>query len=131
MREFSLKKSERLSRKKIIDSLFAEGESFYSFPLKVVFMQTDLPADHPAQAGFTVSKRNFKKAVKRNLLKRKMREAYRLNKSIIYNLDPIKQVAVMFIYSSKEIEDYQTIESGMVKALKKLSRKIVSSQLKG
>ncbi len=124
MREFSLKKSERLSRKKIIDSLFAEGESFYSFPLKVVFMQTDLPADHLAQAGFTVSKRNFKKAVKRNLLKRKMREAYRLNKSIIYNLDPIKQVAVMFIYSSKEIEDYQTIESGMVKALKKLSRKI-------
>lgn len=124
MHEFSLKKSERLSRKKIIDTLFAEGESFFSYPLKVVFIQAELPVDYPVQAGFSVSKRNFKKAVDRNLLKRRMREAYRLNKSIICRLETKSQIAVMFIYSGKEIEDYQTIENGMLKALKKLSRKI-------
>ncbi len=124
MHKFSLKKSERLSRKKIIDKLFAEGETFFAYPLKVVLLETGLPVDYAAQAGFSVSKRNFKKAVQRNLLKRRMREAYRLNKQLLYEKTGNKQLAVMFIFSGKEMENFESIEKGMIKALKKLSRKL-------
>ncbi len=124
MHKFSLKKSERLSRKKVIDKLFSEGNAFFSYPLKVIFLETELPVEYAVQAGFSVSKRNFKKAVQRNLLKRRMREAYRLNKHVVSSDIEGKQLAVMFIYSAKEIEDSQLIEKGMIKALKNLRGKL-------
>ncbi len=83
-RSFSFKKEERLCSKKIIDKLFSEGESFLVFPLKFVFLKTSLPSKFPVQTGFSVGKRTFKKAVQRNLIKRKMRETYRLNKHNFY-----------------------------------------------
>jgi len=119
----TLKKEERLCSKKIIDRLFAEGTSFLCFPLKIVYLQSELPAKYPAQAAFTVSKKNFKKAVKRNLLKRRMRESYRTNKHTLYR-ESDKQLAVFFIYIGKEIIDYQRIEVAMQKALTKLRNEI-------
>ena len=80
---FTFKKAERLCSKKTIEKLFAEGKSFLSFPLKVVVLEMPDSGEYKAQAAFTVSKKIFKKAVKRNLVKRKMREAYRLNKHIL------------------------------------------------
>lgn len=77
---------------------------------------------YPAQAAFSVSKKNFKRAVKRNYLKRRMRETYRLHKAILYQALPEgEQLAVMFIYSAKEIKDYEVIEKSMKKALTKLA----------
>ena len=121
MHKFSLKKSERLSRKRIIDKLFTEGNTCFIYPLKVVFLETELPVGQLVQVGFSVSKRNFKKAVQRNLIKRRMREAYRLNKHILFERRRNKQLAVMLIFSGKEIEDFQTIEKGMKKSLRSLS----------
>ena len=69
MEGFTLQKDERLCSQKLIGDLFTSGESFLSYPLKVVFLKTELSTTLPAQAAFTVSKRNFKRAVKRNLLK--------------------------------------------------------------
>ncbi len=121
MNNLKLTKKERLCSTKLIGKLFDLGESFFCFPLKVVYLETSLWENHPAQVGFTVSKRNFKHAVQRNLLKRRMREAYRLNKPGFYGVIPSdKQVALMFIYTAREEKDYQLIEKSMQKALGKL-----------
>ncbi len=123
-RKATFKKEERLTGKKIIDTLFSEGDSFLTFPLKVVFIETSLPVQFPVQAAFSVGKRNFKPAVQRNLIKRKMRESYRLNKSKLYNALTGKQIAVFFIFVGKEVPDYKLVNSAMEKAIKKLIAKL-------
>ena len=126
MKEFTLKKEERLCSQKIIGELFASGESFLAYPLKVVFLKTDSSQAYPVQAAFTVSKRNFKQAVKRNLLKRRMREAYRLNKPAFQDELALKNInlAMMFVYVGKDITEYPSIEKGMISAFKKVLGKI-------
>jgi ribonuclease P protein component len=126
MEGFTLHKEERLCSQKLIEELFASGESFLAYPLKVVFLKTELPDVPPVQAAFTVSKRNFKRAVKRNILKRRMREAYRQNKPDLYQeLTANKvQLAVMFVYIGKEVAEYATIQKAMISAFKKLLAKI-------
>lgn len=126
MEGFTLHKEERLCSQKTIEDLFASGESFLAYPLKVVFLKTDLSQSYPVQAAFTASKRNFKHAVKRNLLKRRMREAYRLNKPAFYQqiADMEFKLAIMFVYIGKDISEYPAIEKGMISAFKKLLLKI-------
>ena len=118
--DFSFHKAERLCSKKIMDKLFTEGKTIFVFPLKIVYLETSLLSKFPVQAAFTVGKRNFKRAVQRNLIKRRMREAYRLNKRQFYVEIGDKQVAVFFIYTGKTISEYRQIESSVKKALKKL-----------
>jgi ribonuclease P protein component len=123
-RNSTFKKEERLTGKKIIDTLFSEGNSFLTFPLKVVFIETSFPVDSPVKAAFSVGKRNFKLAVHRNLIKRKMRESYRLNKRKLYNTLDEKQVAIFFIFIGKDIPDYKLVNNAMEKAIKKLVAKL-------
>ncbi|MBL7966140.1 MAG: ribonuclease P protein component [Prolixibacteraceae bacterium] len=126
MEGFTLKKEERLCSQKLIGELFTSGESFLSYPLKVVFLKNELPLEHAAQVAFTVSKRNFKRSVKRNLLKRRMREAYRLNKPAFFDEITAKkaQIAMMFVFVGKDVVEYSTIEKAMISALKKVVAKL-------
>ncbi len=126
MERFTFQKNERLCSQKLIGELFTSGESFLSYPLKVVFLKTELAIPVEAQATFSVSKRNFKRAVKRNLLKRRMREAYRLNKSCFFQELEGKhhQIALMFVYIGKDILEYAQIEKAMISALKKIVEKV-------
>lgn len=81
---YKLGKQARLKSRKAIDQLFKDGKSFTVFPFRVIYQFTKLPVSPDAfqlQAGFSVSKRHFKKAVDRNRIKRLMREAYRLQKN--------------------------------------------------
>ncbi len=119
-KSFSFKKEERLCSKKIIEKLFSEGESFFVFPLKFVYLNIELPSDSKVQAGFSVGKKIFKKAVQRNLIKRRMREAYRLNKHELYNNIEEKQLALFIIFTGKTITEYQQVEDALKKGLKKL-----------
>lgn len=126
MEGFTLHKEERLCSQKIIGEMFSSGESFLSYPLKVVFLKTDASQPYPVQAAFTVSKRNFKRAVKRNLLKRRMREAYRLNKPSFYDELAAKElhIAVMFVFIGKDLIEFPVIEKAMISAFKKALAKI-------
>lgn len=116
----SFHKDERLCSKKVIDKLFAEGKSIFAFPVKIVYLETAIPSNYPVQVAFSVGKKNFKKAVQRNLIKRKMREVYRLNKSKFYDEFGEKQVAVFFIFTGKTVPEYVQIEASIKKGLKKL-----------
>jgi len=116
MGTFSFPKSERLSKKKIIQELFEKGSSFYLYPFRVYFQNSpDLPAH---QVMFSVSKRNFKRAVDRNLLKRRMKESYRLNKLSIQGTSKFQMA---YIYTAKEMLPINLIEQKMTLSFKRLT----------
>jgi ribonuclease P protein component len=113
-------KSERLCSKKQIDLLFSKGNSETSYPLKIIYLdQPSTESRFPAQAMFVVPKRNFKRAHDRNLLKRRMREAYRLNKADFYETLRLKgnHRLIAFLYISKKEESYAGIFSSALKLL--------------
>ncbi|MCF8371074.1 MAG: ribonuclease P protein component [Bacteroidales bacterium] len=124
MEGFTLCKNERLCRRKLIDTLFEDGTSFLIYPYKVIWMDFDMESKYPAQFGITVSKKNFKRAVQRNQIKRLSREAYRLNKHILYSslTEPGKIRAFMFIYIARDILTFRQIEDKIILILRRLSR---------
>ena len=77
-------KQEKLKSRKLIERLFEEGKSVKKYPIRLVYLQTDHTSDLPAQVGFSVPKRHFKRAVDRNRIKRLLREAYRIQKKELY-----------------------------------------------
>ncbi|MBX2964497.1 MAG: ribonuclease P protein component [Cyclobacteriaceae bacterium] len=115
MGKFSFSKSERLSSRNSIQELFSKGSSFYLAPFKVLVLKGNEPHH---QVLFSVSKRNFKKAVDRNLVKRRLREAYRLNKAALPQLPALR---IVYIYTAKEIWDYHRIEEKIKATFKRLT----------
>ena len=115
MGSFSFPKSERLYRKKDIQELFDKGSSFYLYPFRVIVQKLD--PQNTNQVLFSVSKKNFKNAVDRNLIKRRMREAYRLNKAI---LPAASGWQMAYIYTAKDILEFAKIQDKMVAAFKRI-----------
>lgn len=125
-----LRKPERLSRKKIIEKLFAGGSrSFSIFPLRVVWLPVE-ELDVQASLLVSVSKRRFKRAVKRNRVKRQIREAYRLNKQPLLEALAEKdlRLALAFIYLSDELTDSAVIAEKMKIALVRIVEKVSAGQ---
>lgn len=127
---FSFKKDERLCRNVLIENLFSNGKSFNAYPLRISYLFVNEESINPAQVLFIVSKRRFKKANKRNLLKRRMREAYRLNKSELYNClnNCSLKLIISINYVSNDVLSYTEIEEQMIKTIKKLEA-IVSDKM--
>ena len=125
MGRYGLKKEERLSGKKQMEKLFREGKSFFLSPFRVVVLEE---AGHngrpPVRMAITVPRKLFRRAVKRNLIKRRVKEAYRLNKSLL--ADPLQEkgvnMDVIFIYTSPEILSSRDIEDKIVLSLQKILR---------
>jgi len=115
MGKFTLKKSERLSKKKLIQELFDKGSSFYLYPFKVFFRLNEGPEN---QVMASVPKSIFKKAVDRNTIKRRVREGYRLNKA---KLASDKIFFIAYIYTAKEILPSALIHQKLVLSFDKLN----------
>jgi ribonuclease P protein component len=122
----SFSKLEHLCGEKRISHLFQVGEAFISFPVRVVYLIEPKTDEVNASVLVNVPKKRFKRAVKRNRLKRLMREAYRLNKQIlIEKLDEKQlQIHVAFNYVADEEIDFVTIERKLKSSLQKLIDKI-------
>ena len=123
---FTLAKEERVSSKRLIDELFtgSNSRSMVAFPIRLVYMQVE--NDHPqAQILVSVSKRYFKKAVKRNRVKRQIREAYRHHKTILTAKVPEdKSIAIAFIWLADELFDSQQVERCVKRLLGKVAESI-------
>ena len=122
--KFTFKKDERLCSKKIMQQLFAKGRSFSENPIRVVYLPVALTGNYPVQIMISVPKKKFKSAVTRNRIKRQMREAYRLNKNVIYQhlKNKNQQLAVTLIFTGKEMVDYAQIEHKIILSLQRLVR---------
>lgn len=119
-RKFTFPKQERLSWKRHIDLLFANGRSFVAFPLRVIYLPVEEDAlSARASVLISVPKKKFKRAVKRNLIKRRMREAYRIHKQELFDAlaNNRQRMLVAFLYLDKEILPFSDIEKAMQKAL--------------
>lgn len=114
----TFKKEERLCSKKLIGELLQNGSSFLVYPFRVVWVNqpADLPRPFPAQILISVSKKRFKRANKRNYIKRLVREAYRVNKQeFLYHSLEEQNMAVAFMcsYIGNEIFTYTELEKNL------------------
>jgi len=121
-------KKERLCSTKVIREIFERGSAFNTSLFRVVWLQTSgLPS--PAQIAFAVPRKSIRLAVARNLIKRRIREAYRLRKQILYDFlgERNIQVAFIVIYRQKSIPDYKTVENSVNEIIAKLTERLGNS----
>ena len=121
-KQFIFPKKEHLCGEIRIGKLFAEGTAFIVYPLRVVYKLTD---ERVVSVKVMVGapKKRFKSAVKRNRLKRLMRESYRLNKSILIEkcIEKNINIQIAFNYIADVELDFKTIQTKMRIALTKIS----------
>lgn len=129
-KKYTLKKSERLNSKKLIERLFAGGnKSFPAFPLRVVYMPLT-SEENLADASILISvpKKRFKHAVKRNHVKRQVREAYRHNKYILLNALKAKEsstkMVLAFIWLDNKLYSTEQVEYKVKKLLTHIAEEI-------
>lgn len=129
----TLRKSERLRHRSLVNALFERGQALYSYPLRMQWMATDsatldagFRASRPLRLGplqmmITIPKRKHRHAVDRVLLRRRVREAYRLNRlslrELAYATADGGTISLSFIYISDKICDYAQIEKSMRRLL--------------
>ena len=119
-------KNERLCGKTTIDNLFTHGSSINSPCFRLVWNNEEFDNETIAQTLIVVPKKNIKNAVNRNILKRRIREAFRIYKSELYEKIRSKnqQLAIAIIYQGQEILPYKVIEEKIKFILGRLSEEI-------
>jgi len=121
----TFRKEERLCSRKIIALLFNEGHHIMVYPVKLLWKEQEAETLCPVRIAFTVSSKTYRKAVDRNLLKRRMREAYRLNKPPADAWPGEKSINLMVIYIAKEILPYSSLEKAIRSGLKRIGRHLI------
>ena len=130
MSDYTLPRSERIRSLKAIRRLFSEGRGGFVYPIRYMALSSDSaqseeskPEERGVEVLFSVPKKFHKRANKRNLLKRRMREAYRLNSQLLVEKlgAQAKELDLALIYSAKELHSYKTIENVIRKVLEQVS----------
>ena len=115
-------KSERLNNKVAINNLFEKGQVVVLSPFRLVWIENNNSKYSIAQTLISVPKRNISLATKRNVIKRRMNEAFRLNKEKLYTElnEKNKQINIAIIYQKQEIQTYKIIEQKITLLLSRL-----------
>lgn len=130
-------KHEHIVSRKLMERLFGGGgsRSMASFPLRMVYMPVERSGNEaPVQVLISVSKRHFKRAVKRNRVKRQIREAYRTNKQPLIEAmqpTPDRALALAFIWQADELYDSPAVAAAMRSLLTRLRERICRQGEKG
>jgi len=130
---YTFKKEERLCNKRLLEQLFSSGSSFLCYPFRISWLQATLPEPVAVQVVFAVAKKRYRRAVDRNLIKRRTREAYRMHKQqLLYAAlkEQNRQIILSVNYIGKEINDFALMDKKMVKLLVQLSEQINASHSK-
>ena len=131
--DYGLTKSERLTSQLVIEKLFAGGNaSMAAFPLRIVFMQMkkqggeNTKDEPPVSILVSVPKKRFRHAVDRNRMKRLVREAYRLNKHILWDVLEGKdyRLALAFVCITDTLPSFYAVNKSMKKALTRIAERI-------
>lgn len=144
---YTFKKNERLGNHRLQSLLFEQGNAFFQYPFRIqyLFLTKKINEDHlsiekqhppgavfhfPAKCLVSVSKRQLKKAVQRNKVKRLVREAYRKNKNTFYTFLERERYngVVAFVYTADRILSYNEIEEAVNKSVKKLEAMLEAAQ---
>ncbi len=120
MSDRSLPRTERLRSLGAIRRLFDEGQSGFVFPFRYVwYAETD--AVPSVEVLFSVPKKFHKRANKRNLLRRRTKEAYRLGKQTLVRAECTANIDLALIYSSKEVLSYRKIDHALQRILEQIA----------
>lgn len=128
--KLTFSKEERLCSKKLLTELFTNGSSFLVYPYRITWMAAEPEQIMPAQVVIGVSKKKFKRSVDRNLIKRKIKEAYRLNKSNLfysYLISGDKKILLSLNYIGKEILEYSIIDSKLKTVFATLGKQVITA----
>ena len=128
--DFTFTKAERLCSKKAIDELFSSGKSKTQFPIKLIYKFSEFESSFPVRALFVVPKKKHKRANKRNVLKRRMREIYRLKKHTLYSVLNIQKMDIMFVYLSNQSMSYFEIDKCMTLLMDDMIKRIGATEMK-
>lgn len=123
---YTLSKEERIYAQKRIETIFSGSESFIAYPLRVVFTIRELVKGEPSVAMLvSVSKRRFKRANKRNRVKRLVREAFRLRKYDFADIAELRGISIdlAFLYLKEDLPSFEEIEKAMAKTVNTLKEK--------
>ncbi len=126
---FTFTKIERLCGKKAIDELFAKGKSKTQFPIKVIYKVSEFETAFPVRVMFVVPKKKHKRANKRNTIKRRMREVYRLHKHELYSALAVCKLDLMFLCLSNEELSYTEVEKSMLALMEALKLQFTKKEL--
>ena len=126
-----LTKAERINSKIKIETIFKKGKSVFSFPYRFVWLENkgenpDLPVD----VLLSVGKKRFKRAVDRNQIKRYIREAYRINKHLLWDVCAEKGININLgiVYVGKEIGDFKIHDKIMKKNIQKMLLEVTDNK---
>lgn len=129
MSELTLTRAERLRSLKMVRRLFEEGRSGFIYPFRYMWLLDELTAEEDSNVAvkvgtevlFSVPKRFLKRANKRNLVRRRTKEAYRLGKAAMTSKVGNRHLSIALVYSTKKIHEYKTINNAVERILAEIS----------